>query len=65
MEKPGRLKSKGSLKSRTQLNNFTFTFHFLVLEKEMATHSSFFCLENPRDRGASWTAVYGVAQSYT
>ena len=23
------------------------------------------CLENPRDSGASWTAVYGVAQSWT
>ena len=23
------------------------------------------CLENPRDRGASWAAVYGVAQSWT
>ena len=23
----------------TQLSNFTFTFHFLALEKEMATHS--------------------------
>ena len=23
------------------------------------------CLENPRDRGAWWTAVYGVAQSWT
>ena len=23
------------------------------------------CLENPRDRGAWWTAVYGVAQSQT
>ena len=27
-------------KSQTQLNDFTFTFHFLALEKEMATHSS-------------------------
>ena len=27
-------------KSRTQLSNFTFTFHFNVLEKEMATYSS-------------------------
>ena len=27
-------------KSRTQLHDFTFTFHFHVLEKEMATHSS-------------------------
>ena len=30
----------GVAKSRTQLNNFTFTFHFHALEKEMATHSS-------------------------
>ena len=27
-------------KSRTQLSDFTFTFHFPALEKEMATHSS-------------------------
>ena len=27
-------------KSQTRLNNFTFTFHFHALEKEMATHSS-------------------------
>ena len=27
-------------KSRTWLSNFTFTFHFHALEKEMATHSS-------------------------
>ena len=25
---------------QTQLSNFTFTFHFQALEKEMATHSS-------------------------
>ena len=30
----------GVSKSRTRLNNFTFTFHFDALEKEMATHSS-------------------------
>jgi len=29
----------GSL-SRTRLSDFTFTFHFHALEKEMATHSS-------------------------
>ena len=29
----------GVAKSRTQLSNFTFTFHVPVLEKEMATHS--------------------------
>ena len=27
-------------RSWTRLNEFTFTFHFLALEKEMATHSS-------------------------
>ena len=30
----------GIAKSRTRLNNFTFTFHLHALEKEMATHSS-------------------------
>ena len=29
----------GVTKSRTRLSDFTFTFHFLALEKEMATHS--------------------------
>ena len=28
------------LQSRTRLSDFTFTFHFCALEKEMATHSS-------------------------
>ena len=23
------------------------------------------CLENPRDRGAWWAAIYGVSQSWT
>ena len=41
-------------------------FHFRALEKDMATHSSeHSCLENPRDGGAWWAAVYGVAQSRT
>ena len=53
----------GIAKSRTRLNDFTFTFHSHALEKEMATHYS--CLENPRDGGAWWAAVYGVAQSRT
>ena len=30
----------GVAKSRTQLSDFTFTFHFHALEKEMATYSS-------------------------
>ena len=30
----------GVAKSRTQMSDFTFTFHVHALEKEMATHSS-------------------------
>ena len=30
----------GVFESRTGLSDFTFTFHFHALEKEMATHSS-------------------------
>ena len=37
-EEPGGL--HGVAKSRTQLSDFTFTFHFHALEKEMATHSN-------------------------
>ena len=38
-EGPGGLQSMGSL-SQTRLSDFTFTFHFHALEKEMAPHSS-------------------------
>ena len=38
-EEPGRLQAMGSL-SQTRLSDFTFTFHFHALEKEMATYSS-------------------------
>ena len=30
----------GVAEGRTQLSDFTFTFHFHALEKEMVTHSS-------------------------
>ena len=39
MEEPGRLQSMGSL-SHVRLSDFTLTFHFHALEKEMETHSS-------------------------
>ena len=49
-EEPGGLQSKdrgawwaavhGVAKSQTRLSDFTLTFHFQALEKEMATHSS-------------------------
>ena len=31
---------RGVAESQTRLSDFTFTFHFLELEKEMATHCS-------------------------
>ena len=39
-EEPGRLQSMGSRRVGHLLSDFTFTFHFHALEKEMATHSS-------------------------
>ena len=49
---------------RTRLSDFTFTFHFHALEKEMATHSSVLAWRVP-GTGAWWAVVYGVAQSRT
>ena len=56
----------GVVKSRTRLSDFTFTFHFHALEKEMATHSSVLAWRIPGTRSlVGCRAVYGVAQSRT
>ena len=58
----------GVAKSRTQLSDSTFNFHFPLacIGEGNGTHSSqCSCLENPGDSGAWWAAVYGVAQSWT
>ena len=47
----------GVAKSRTRLSDFTFTFHFPALEKEMATHSSIVAQRTP------WTEEPGGLQS--
>ena len=39
MEEPGKAAVHGVEKSRARLSEFTFTFHFPALAKEMATHS--------------------------
>ena len=63
-EEPGRLQSMGSLRVRhywvTSLLLFTFMHR---RRKWQPTPRS--CLENPRDGGACWAAVYGVAHSRT
>ena len=55
----------GVAEGRTQLSDFTFTFHFHALEKEMATHPSVLAWRIPGTGEAWWAAVYGVAQSRT
>ena len=46
----------GVSKSQTRLSDFTFTFHFHALEKEMATHSSVLAWRIPE----TGEPVYGV-----
>ena len=64
MEEPSRLQSMGSLRVRhdwaTSLSLFTF-MHWRGNGNPLQCS----CLENPRDGGAWWAAVYGVAQSRT
>ena len=61
MEEPGRLRSMGSDTSE-QLH-----FHFSLsrIREGNGNPLQCSCLENPRDGGAWWAAVYGVAQSRT
>ena len=42
----------GVVKSWTRLSDFTFTFHFHALEKEMAAHSSVLAWRIPGTRGS-------------
>ena len=55
----------GVRKSRTRLSDFTFTFHFHALEKEMATHSSVLAWRIPGTGEPGRLPSYGVAQSRT
>ena len=63
-EEPGRLQSMGSLESDT-----TKRLHFHVslscIGEGNGNPLQCSCLENPRDRGAWWAALSGVAQSRT
>ena len=65
MEEPGWATVHGVTKSQTLMSDFTFTFHFHALEKELATtHSSVLAWKIP-GMGAWWAAVYGVTHSWT
>ena len=51
----------GVPRSRTQLSDFTFTFHFPALEKAMATHSSVLAWRIP---GTAEPGLSGRAASF-
>ena len=63
-EEPGRLQSMGSLESDTT-EWFHFHFSLSCIREGNGNPLQCSCLENPRDGGAWWAAVYGVAQSRT
>ena len=64
MEEPGRLQSMGSYKSdATEWLHFHFSLSHNGEGNGNPLQCS--CLENPRDGGAWWATVYGVAQSQT
>ena len=64
MEEPGGLQSTGSWKLETT-EWLHFHFSLSCIGEGNGNPLQYSCLENPRDRGAWWTAVYGVAQSRT
>ena len=62
MEEPGRLQSMGSLESdTTELLHFHFSLSWIGEGNGNPLQCS--CLENPRDRGAWWAAIHGLAKS--
>ena len=65
MEEPGRLQSMGVAKSRTRLSDFTFTFHFHALEKEMATPSSVLAWRIPGTGSLVGCRLWGRTESDT
>ena len=64
MEKHGKLQSMGLLRVRqTEWLHFHFSLSCIGQGRGNPLQCS--CLKNPRDRGAWWAAIYGVAQSWT
>ena len=55
----------GVAEGRTRLSDFTFTFHFHVLEKEMATHSSVLAWRIPERGSLVGCRRWGCTESDT
>ena len=64
MEEPGRLQSMGSLRVRHNWVT-SLSLSLSCIGKGNGNPLQCSCLENPRDGGAWWAAVCGVAQSRT
>ena len=64
MEEPGGLQSMGSRRSDTT-ERLHFHFSLSCTGEGNGNPLQCSCLENPRDGGAWWSAVSGVAQSQT
>ena len=66
MEEPGRLQSVGWGREESDTTERR-NFHFLLscIGEGNGNPLQCSCLENPRDRGAWWAAVSGVAQNRT
>ena len=64
MEEPGGLQSMGPLESDTT-ERLHFHFSLSCIGEGNGNPLQCSCLENPRERGAWWAAVYGAAQSRT
>ena len=63
-EEPGGLQSMGLLESDTT-ERLHFDFSLSCIGEGNGNPLQCSCLENPRDGGAWWAAVYGVTQSQT
>ena len=64
MEEPGRHSPWGHKESETT-ERLHFYFSLSCIEEGNGNALQCSCLENPRDRGAWWAAVYGVTESQT
>ena len=64
MEEPGGLPSMGSLRVGHDWTTSLSLFTFMHWRRKWQL-TPVLCLENPRDGGAWWAAVYGVTQSDT
>ena len=65
MEEPGRRQSTGSREESDTTEQFHFHFSLSCIGEGSGNPLQCSCLENPRDGGAWWAAVSGIAQTWT